>query len=345
MDVRQMEYFLAVVDNGGINRAAVALHVAQPSLSQSIRKLESELKTELFHRVGRGLVLAPAGEALVGPARQVLRDMEAAQAAVREVREVKRGRIDIAALSDMSTDPLSVWVARFRVRYPDMRLRVEERDDVAGVLELVHSGACELGVTTLPQPQHEFSGRRLVTQTFVLVLPPGTESDLPDTVPLEMLEGIPLVMGERRTASRDYIERMLRDSGIEPYVAVEVPQRGAVLPMVVAGAGAAILPLRVALEAHQRGAVVKEVVPALDREIGAVHRLGRISEAAAEFLTYSEELVQQWERAVGRRRAGGHPWIEAAALTVAAMERRNLEGFHGQSPLRRAPLAQEHPDR
>ncbi|WP_228118036.1 LysR family transcriptional regulator [Rhodococcus erythropolis] len=335
MDVRQMEYFLAVVDNGGINRAAVALHVAQPSLSQSIRKLESELKTQLFHRVGRGLVIAPAGEALVGPARQVLRDMEAAQAAVREVREVKRGRIDIAALADMSTDPLSVWVARFRVRHPDMRLRVEERDDVAGVLELVHSGACELGVTTLPQSQHEFFGRRLVTQNFVLVLPPGTESELPDTVPLEMLAGIPLVMGERRTASRDYIEQALRGRGIEPHVVVEVPQRGAVLPMVVSGAGAAILPLRMALEAHQRGAVVKEVAPTLTREVGAVHRVGRVSEAAVEFLDYSAEIAQQWESAVARRQAGGHSWIEAAALTVAAMERHNLAGFRDQSPLRR----------
>lgn len=227
-----MEYFLAVVDNGGINRAAVALHVAQPSLSQSIRKLENELKTELFHRVGRGLVLAPAGEALVGPARRVLREMDAAQAAVREVRAVERGRIDIAALSDMSTDPLSVWVARFRVKYPNIRLRVEERDDVAGVLELVKSGACELGVTMLPLPRGEFSSAYIVTQRFVLVLPPGTGDQLPDEVPLEMLDRIPLVMGERNTANRDYVERMLRGSGVEPYMAVEVPHRGAIVQMV-----------------------------------------------------------------------------------------------------------------
>ncbi|MGW6403760.1 LysR family transcriptional regulator [Streptomyces sp. NPDC055134] len=111
MDVRQLEYFLAVADNGGVNWAAAAPRVAQPSLPKAVRRLEKDPRTELFHRVGRGLVLAPACEALVGPARQILRDMDFARQAVREVRDVERGRIDIAALSDISTDPLWVWAA------------------------------------------------------------------------------------------------------------------------------------------------------------------------------------------------------------------------------------------
>lgn len=328
-----MEYFLAVVDNGGITRAAVALHVAQPSLSQSIRKLESELKTQLFHRVGRGLVLAPAGEALIGPARRVLREMDAAASAVREVRNVESGRIDIAALSDMSTDPLSVWVARFRVEYPNVRLRVEERDDVAGVLELVKSGACEFGVTVVPLPRGEFTSGRLVRQRFVLVLPPGTGDSLPNPVPLEMLHRVPLVMGERNTANRDYVERMLRAAGVEPYIAVEVPQRGAVIQMVLSGGGAAILSLRLAAEARQRGAVVREVEPGLEREIGVVHRSGRLTDASTAFLNLSQTLVQQWERAIDRRMAQGSSRIDATSSTVARMEARNLERFSEASPL------------
>lgn len=87
MNVRELECFLAVVDQGSITRAASALYLAQPSLSQIIRRLESDLGVELFRRVGRGLVLAPAGEALVGPARQVVRDMHRA----RQVAESYRG--------------------------------------------------------------------------------------------------------------------------------------------------------------------------------------------------------------------------------------------------------------
>ncbi|MEV6702264.1 LysR family transcriptional regulator [Streptomyces sp. NPDC051453] len=76
-----MEYFVTVADNGGVNRAAAALRVAQPSLPQAVRNLEKDLSTKLFHRVGRGLVPAPAGEALVGPARQILRDVDAMRCA------------------------------------------------------------------------------------------------------------------------------------------------------------------------------------------------------------------------------------------------------------------------
>lgn len=334
MDVRQLEYFLAVVDNGGVNRAAAALRVAQPSLSQSLRKLEKDLRTELFHRVGRGLVLAPAGEALVGPARQILRDMDSARQAVREVRDVERGRIDIAALSDISTDPLSVWVANFRVKTPNVSLRVEERDHLADVLELVKSGACELGVTMLPVPRGEgLADEFLISQKFVLLLPPGTESELPETVPLGSMTGIPLVMGERNTTSRDYIEAMLRESGVEPRVAVEVPQRGAVVPMVLSGAGAAIVPLRVALEARQRGAVVREIEPRLERRIGVVHRTGRLTAAASTFLKGTKADLASWNRAVERRMASGLSRIEAAGQAMSVMEKRQLERFRARSPI------------
>ncbi|MFC9786998.1 LysR family transcriptional regulator [Rhodococcus sp. NPDC127528] len=337
MDVRQLEYFLAVVDSGGVNRAAADLHVAQPSLSQSIRKLEKDLRTELFHRVGRGLVLSPAGEALVGPARQVLRDMDTAREAVREVREVERGRIDIAGLTDMSTDPLSVWVAQFRVKNPRVSLRVEERERLSDVVELVKSGACELGITVLPLPLEGLMQESLVDQQLVLVLPPGTEADLPDPVPLEAMSGIPLVMGERNSASRDYVEAMLRASGVEPLVAVEVPQRGAVVPMVLAGAGAAILPLRVALDARLRGGVVRDFSPQLVREIGVIHRPGRLTEAASAFLDNTRNRLASWNRAMDRRMESGMSKVEAAAMTVAAIEKRQLEAFLVESPIRPDP--------
>ena len=79
MDVRQLGYFLAVVEHLNFGRAAEQLHVAQPSLSQAMGALERELGVPLFHRVGRGIVLSDAGAQLVGPARQVLRDLDSAR--------------------------------------------------------------------------------------------------------------------------------------------------------------------------------------------------------------------------------------------------------------------------
>ncbi|WP_244163715.1 LysR family transcriptional regulator [Rhodococcus koreensis] len=322
MDLRQMEYFLAVVDHGGVNRAAAALRVAQPSLSQAVRKLEKDLGTELFHRVGRGLVLAPAGEALIGPARMILRETEAAENAVRSVGQVRGGRVDIATLSDMSMDPLSVWVARFRTRFPDVRFHIEERDDASDVVTLVRSGSCEIGFLASPPPGEDLISEHLVEQKFVLVCPPGTEAYWPDLVPIETLSQVPFVMGEHGTATRDYIEKSLRAHGVEPRIVVEVPQRGAVLPIVLAGGGAAIVPLRISLDARHRGGVVRELVPGLARPLEVVYREGRITPATTEFLNYSKRSLRAWVRAIAGHRSEGHPLVEAAAMAALSADHR-----------------------
>ena len=325
VDLRQLEYFLAIVEHGGVNRAANALHVAQPSLSQALRKLEKDLGSELFHRVGRGLVLAPAGDALIGPARTILREVDAARNAVRDVAAVRGGMIEIAAQSDLSADPLSVWVAKFRADYPAVRFRIEEREDGGDVAALVRSGACELGVVSTPLPTQDLSGQVLVDQRLVLACPPGTDAAWSDPVPIGELAGQAFVMGEKGTAGRDYLESSLRAHGVEPDVVVEVRQRGAVLPIVQAGGGIAVLPLRIAVEAMHHGVVVRELDPPLTRGIGVIHRPGKVTPAAATFLSHARSRLQEWMVALDRQTAEGATLIEAAAATTAAMDRRVRE--------------------
>src|ERR1700744_674329 len=98
MDLRQVGYVLAVVDEGGFTRGATAAHVAQPSLSQAVRALERELGVELFHRSGRRVHLTAAGAGVVGAARAVVRDLATLQAAVDAVRGVVGGTLDLVAL-------------------------------------------------------------------------------------------------------------------------------------------------------------------------------------------------------------------------------------------------------
>lgn len=332
VDLRQLRYFLAVVEQGGVHRAADALHVAQPSLSQAIRKLEHDLGADLFHRIGRRLVLSAAGEALVGPARQMLRTVDTAYDAVREVADVEAGRLDVASLADLSADPTAIWVAQFRVANRGVTARVEERGYAAQVADLVRSGECEIGVTVLPLPQESLVQERLLTQHFVLVAPPGTEDAFATTVPLRALEGVPLVMGERHATTREWVETTLREHGVEPSVAVEVPQRGAVVPMVLNGAGAAVVPLRLALDARLRDAVVREVDPPLTREVGLLHRTGALSAAAVAFLTYTRDRVASWTRALERRRGAGAGLIEAAASTELSVGRRLRSTFAADPP-------------
>ncbi|NHU41910.1 LysR family transcriptional regulator [Rhodococcus opacus] len=317
-----MEYFLAVVDCGGVTRAAAQLRVAQPSLSQAVRKLEKDLGVELFHRVGRGLVLSPAGEALVGPARSILREVESAENAVRDVGAMRGGRIDIASLSDLSSDPLSVWVAKFRRQYPEVRFHIEERDETADIVSLVRSGACELGILALPLPTEDLVGEELIDQHLVLVCPPGTDARWPDPVPITALTRVPFVMGEKGTATRDFIDRSLRLHGVEPDVAVEVRQRGAVLPIVLAGGGVSIVALRSGLDAMLRGGVVRELSPRLTRRMGVVRRPGRMTQASTEFLACARASFEEFAASIAVHMSSGVSLVEAAKLTRAESDRR-----------------------
>jgi DNA-binding transcriptional LysR family regulator len=90
MDIRHLEYFLAIVDHGGFNRAASALYVSQPSLSQAVRTLERDLGTDLFHRIGRRAVLTEAGKALIDPAREAVRSLRTARSSVEAHRQAPR---------------------------------------------------------------------------------------------------------------------------------------------------------------------------------------------------------------------------------------------------------------
>jgi DNA-binding transcriptional LysR family regulator len=105
MDIRQLEYFLAIVDHGGFNRAASVLYVSQPSLSQAVQALDRDLGSELFHRIGRRAVLTEAGQALIDPARAAVRSLETARARVAAVHELRDGRLDVAAMPSLAVEP------------------------------------------------------------------------------------------------------------------------------------------------------------------------------------------------------------------------------------------------
>src|SRR5580700_10007201 len=113
MDLRRLEHFLAVVDHGGFTAASRQLPVSQPALSLSVKELELELGAPLFEPVGRRVLLTSAGRALVGPARQSLRDVETGRAAVAAVVGVTAGTLALASLPTLVADPLAGLVGRF----------------------------------------------------------------------------------------------------------------------------------------------------------------------------------------------------------------------------------------
>ncbi|MFM9582404.1 LysR family transcriptional regulator [Streptomyces caniscabiei] len=282
MDIRQLEYFLAIVDRGGFNRAASALYVSQPSLSQAVRALERDLGSELFHRIGRRAVLTEAGRALIEPAREAVRSLETARASVAAVHELREGRLDVASVPSQAVEPLTSLVSAFSHRYPGVSVAIKAAFTSRDVIDMVRTGAVELGLLASSGP---FSDKEVVChelgrQRFVLMVPADGPFADRTAVGCQELAGQRLIVGQPGTGMRAYVDA-LREQGIEFTVAAETEHRVSLMPLVLAGVGLAVVMDSWRDLARQLGARVLDIEPESTLDIALVS----LSPAAAAFVT------------------------------------------------------------
>lgn len=289
MDEKRLRYFLAIVEEGGLTKAARRLHIAQPSLSQALGSLERELGVQLFHRAGRGLRLSAAGQAFVGPARQALRSIEEACNAVEEVSQLLAGSLDITALPTLAVDPLAKLIGRFRTRHPGVVVRVREAESAAEASTLVREGGCEIGLAHLPLPGEDLVTVALGVQELMFVLPSVASAAAGDgAISPAALAEVPLVVSPAGTSTRMLLEQAMEAAGVTPTIAVETDAREAIVPLVLAGAGGALLPGPLAEEARRRGAIARAARPRIARQIGLIRREGPLSPAGRAFVAIAD---------------------------------------------------------
>ncbi|KQZ74873.1 MULTISPECIES: LysR family transcriptional regulator [unclassified Nocardioides] len=313
MDIRQLEYFLAVVECDGVNKAATHLNVAQASISQSIRQLERELKLTLFHRTGRNLVLNSAGQLLVEPARRVLADLLAAQDIMREARELQVGSISIGTMPEMSSEAVAAWSASFTRLHPEIRIELSEFDSAAELCDEVLVGHCEIGFTTFPVPTDTLERIDLGVQRLLLVMPPGTQPAR-TPIPIRDLAKVPLVASSAAARENDIVATILRNESISPRITAHVPNRHAQMTLVLNGAASAFLPLRMATAAHRLGAAVFETEPAITTAFGIVHRSSALNPAAQSFIVQSHADLVQWRAGIAAHQRDGLSLLDASLL-------------------------------
>jgi DNA-binding transcriptional LysR family regulator len=298
VDVRQLTYFLAVVETMNFGRAAEQLYIAQPSLSQAIGTLERELGVPLFHRVGRGIVLSDAGAQLIEPARQVVRDLEAARAAARSARGLQRGRVELIAMPSPGVEPLSTLIRNFTATHPAMTVTADAAFTPEEVVQAVKAGRSELGLLGAASPPHT-GGLRVLPiedQPLVLISPPEDEASSAPTVARDALAGARLVVSKRGSLMRGLVDDVLA-SGVEAQIVVEVEHRTSILPLVLAGVGHAVMPSSWTPLAQRSGARVRRIEPAVLLRIALVFRPGSLTPAAEAFVGCVERYVSDQETA------------------------------------------------
>lgn len=293
MERRHLEYFVTVAELGSFTRAAEALSLAQPSLSSAIRWLERDLGVPLFTRHGRGVRLTPAGEALLEPARRSLRSFELARGAVRAVSQAGFGHLSIITNTLWSVEPMARLVGGFRRQHPGVRVTVADPVYRGDVLDSVRLGNAELGLLDGTPPGGILASRWLTDQEMVAVLPPldtsvrtGPDVGTAANVAIGDLFSAGMVCTHAGTALRGIVDELLQAVGLPTDVAVETAHLASVVPLVLAGAGAAVLPRDVAIDAASKGARVCRLDPPLRRSVHVIWRAGRVSDLALGFVDF-----------------------------------------------------------
>jgi LysR family transcriptional regulator, carnitine catabolism transcriptional activator len=221
MELRQIQYAVAVIDHGGFTRAAAALYVSQPSLSQGVANLETELGTPLFRRVGRRVVLTSAGEAFQEPARQLLRDARTLRDIVGAVAGLQAGRLDLVALPTLAVEPAARLVAAFRQAVPPVGVRLVEPEDSEALLAMVRDGRSELGFTEVsPAAPPDLESLDLGRQEILAVCPPGTRIGKGNRLPVARLASMALVATPPGTSTRRLVDEALASADIRTRIAV-----------------------------------------------------------------------------------------------------------------------------
>lgn len=289
MDVRQLSCFLAVVDHGGFTRAAEHLFIAQPSLSQTIKGLESELGVPLFHRVGRRVVLSEAGAELMGPARVAVRDLDVVRSMAADLKSLRVGKLELIAMPSPALEPLTTLIADFTAQHPSVRIGVEAAFTPEGVVEAVRGGAAEIGLLGTPDPFRSAAVDVVAMdrQDLVLVLSPAGAQheafrDL-DAVGLRDLDGQRLIATQRGSLMRRVLDEAVAD-GIDVRIVVEAAHRTSILPLVMAGVGHSVLPSSWRGLAETLGLRVLALEPSSALHVAMISRLGDLTPGAREFL-------------------------------------------------------------
>lgn len=242
MDLRQLEYFVNVVDLGGFSRAARLLGIAQPAISRRVRSLEVELRQNLLLRNGRGVIPTEAGKRLLAHARGILQQVDRARQDVDEVKGAPVGHVVVGLPPTLARLLTARVVREFRRRYPRASLSIVEGLS-ASMHEWLHVGRIDIGLLYNPIPSPSVNTRPLLEEELCLV-GRRQEHRPPRAVRLRDLPQFPLIIPSRPHAIRMLVETRLAAAGLQPQVAMEIDAVSAILELVADGHGYAVLSRR-----------------------------------------------------------------------------------------------------
>ncbi len=278
MLLRHLNYFLAVAQYQSFTRAAHALHVSQPALSQQIRQLEDQLGAQLFDRNGRSVRLTDAGEVYLRYARQALQDLEEGRRAIHDVSDLSRGSLRVAVAPTFTSYLIGPLVEAFHRRYPNVRLVMQEMLQERVETQLVED-ELDIGIAFEKPTSSAVEFQPLLVETLALVV--GRTHALSErrSIDRDTLMRESLVLLTPEFATRGQIERHCRQHDLDLQVLMESNSLNAVIEIVRRTGLATLLPAAIAGNSEYLVAVGLDPAPPQRRAI-LMQRKGAYQSAA-----------------------------------------------------------------
>src|SRR6202040_2733784 len=292
MLVRPLRYLKAVADHGSFTRAAAALHVSQPALSQQIRELEERMGVQLLDRSGRTVRPTDVGDAYLRHVQRALDELELGGRAIRDVQDLSSGALRLGFTPLFAIYLLGPLIRRYRYRFPGIVLTITEMAQEEMELAL-GADALDLGLAFSDVLAEDVEGLPLHTEKMSLIVGQGHPAANSDReMDSEALAAEPLALLGPTFATRAMVDRYLRSVGVHPYVAVEANSIAAIVEMVRRAGLATILPEVVAQE--QMGLYVVRLAPAIDSlRVALLQRRGSYRSAASRaFVAVAQDYAK-----------------------------------------------------
>jgi LysR family transcriptional activator of glutamate synthase operon len=291
MDLRQLRYLVALAEEQNFTRAAAREHIAQPALSQQIRRLEDEIGLALVERTTRHMSLTDAGILLVARARRIMAELDAAGDELEALKGMDVGRVRVGAIHTMGPIDVSLALAIFHERHPGVELTVREEpsEDLA---EMIRDDELDLAFLSVTEriESHGLALHQLVSEELVVLLAPDHRLAGRHGLRMVELRDEEFISYRPGARLRELLFTAGRHAGFEPRVKLESNESERVRRLVARGMGVAILPHSDAVSSGAEVAVLKLTDPPLSRDITLAWRQERRHPpAVAEFLSLARE--------------------------------------------------------
>ena len=299
MEIHQLRYFVAVADEGSFSRAASKVRVAQPSLSQQIRKLEAEIGQPLFDRLPRSVVLTEAGRCFIDYARQILTSIEDARRCVNELEGEISGTLAVGAIPTIAPYVLPQLVRNFHEHYPEVTLEIVE-DVTDGITRRIEAGELDVALASTCQQSPTLRRERLDNEPLLALVPKEHPLAKKTLIELDDLKSERfLLLHEMHCLSRQ-VHHLLESRRLRPQIALAGSQLTTIANMVAASIGVSIVPQLMVQHQATPGCISLPFTPPVpERELNLLYNPLRFqSKAATAFRTEATAALQSQDSSI-----------------------------------------------